>query len=145
MAGVAWATLAEVIRLRAGWPIVLGHRRPAPGLAFLACGYVAWSRTPDSRPPLMIAVGFAWYAGTASTTGIYLVDHTAHAPQGYYDAFLAWLIFAYPGGHLRWSRPESWSARPSAPGRAQRLPVRGVPLTPDLDVTDTRGGRSLRR
>ena len=103
LAGVAWATLAEAIRLQGGWPLIWVLGDLVPGLAFLACGYVAWSRTPGSRiGPLMIVIGFAWYAGTASTSGLYLVDRTAHALQGYYDAFLAWLVLAYPSGHLRW-------------------------------------------
>ena len=103
LAGVAWAILAEAIRLQGGWPLIWVLGDLVPGLAFLACGYVAWSRTPHSRiGPLMVAVGFAWYAGTASASGIYIVDRTAHAMQGYYDALLAWLILAYPTGRLRW-------------------------------------------
>ena len=103
LVGVAWALLAEAIRLAGGWPIawVLGDL--LPGLAFLLCGYIAWMRSPSSRiGPLMVAVGFAWYAGTAAATGDDLVDRTARAFQGYFDAFLAWLVLAYPTGHLRW-------------------------------------------
>lgn len=137
LAGVAWAILAEAIRLQAGWPIVWVIGDLVPGLAFLVCGYVAWSRTPDSRiGPLMITIGFAWYAGTASTTGIHLVDRTAHALQGYFDAFLAWLILAYPSGHLRWrsSRLVVGAAFVILAARSIfRLAV--FPWTPDLDVT----------
>jgi signal transduction histidine kinase len=101
--GFAWALAAEAIRLAAGWPIVWVIGDLLPGLAFLLCGYVAWTRTPDSRiGPLMVAIGFAWYAGTASAAGIHVVDRLAHALQGYYDALLAWLILAYPTGRLMW-------------------------------------------
>jgi hypothetical protein len=101
--GVAWALVAEGIRIAGGWPIVWVLGDLVPGLAFLACGYVAWTRAPGNRVgPLMIAVGYAWYAGTASASGVPAIDRPAHALQGYYDAFLAWLILAYPTGRLRW-------------------------------------------
>ncbi len=101
--GVAWALIAEAIRISSGWSLVWVLGDLVPGLAFLTCGYIAWSRTPASRiGPLMIAVGFAWYAGTAAATTIDSISRIAQALQGYYDAFLAWLILAYPGGRLRW-------------------------------------------
>jgi signal transduction histidine kinase len=101
--GIAWALVAEAIRLQAGWPIVWVIGDLLPGLAFLICGYVAWMRRPDVRiGPLMIAVGFAWYAGTAAASRNDDVDRVAHALQGYYDPFLAWLTLAYPSGRLRW-------------------------------------------
>ncbi len=105
--GIVWALVAEGIRLRAGWsvPWVLGDF--IPGVAFLACGYVAWVRRPDVRiGPLMIAVGYAWYIGTASTTGEHVPDRVMHGFQGWYDALLAWLILAWPTGRLRW-----WASR----------------------------------
>lgn len=107
VAGIVWGLVAEGIRLRAGWSVwwVIGDF--IPGVAFLACGYVAWVRRPDVRiGPLMIAIGFAWYIGTAATTGEHVVDRVMRGFQGWYDAFLAWLILAWPTGRLRW-----WASR----------------------------------
>jgi signal transduction histidine kinase len=109
-----------------------------PGLAFLACGHVAWTRTPGSRiGPLMIAIGFAWYAGTVSASEIHIVDRTAHALQGYYDALLAWLILAYPSGRLRW-RSSRLVVGTFLAVLAARTVFRFVvfPWSPDLDVAD---------
>jgi signal transduction histidine kinase len=138
LVGIVWAILAEAIRLQGGWPVgwVIGDL--VPGVAFLLCGYVAWMRRPQVRiGPLMIAVGFAWYAGTASAAGIHIVDRTAHALQGYYDVLLAWLILAYPSGHLGWR-----SSRLVIGAFFAVLLARSAfrfaifPWTPDLDVTD---------
>jgi signal transduction histidine kinase len=138
LVGAAWALVTEAIRLAAGWPItwVLGDL--LPGLAFLLCGYIAWTRSPDNRiGPLMVAVGFAWYAGTAAATGDPLLDRTARAFQGYFDAFLAWLVLAYPTGYLRWR-----SSRVTVGALFALLIARSVfrlavfPSTAGLDVGD---------
>jgi signal transduction histidine kinase len=101
--GLAWGLLAEAVRLRANWPLGWVLVDLLPGAAFLVCGSVAWDRRPSSRiGPLMLAVGYAWFAGTVAASAVPLVDRTAYAVQGYYDAFLAWLILAYPSGRLRW-------------------------------------------
>jgi signal transduction histidine kinase len=137
-AGVLWALVAEAMRIAAGWPLVWVLGDLIPGLAFLICGYIAWSRTPTSRiGPLMIAVGFAWYAGTAAATTIDVVDRVALAFQGYYDALLAWLVLAYPSGRLRWR-----SSRLVVGALFAVLVVRSAlrfaifPSTVGLDVTD---------
>ncbi len=136
--GIAWALVAEAIRLTGGWSVIWVLGDLLPGLAFLACGYVAWTRAPGNRiGPLMIAVGYAWYAGTASASGIAGVDRPAHALQGYYDAFLAWLILAYPTGRLQWR-----ASRAVVGMFLAVLVVRTVfrflvfPVTADLDVAD---------
>jgi signal transduction histidine kinase len=138
VAGVVWALIAEAIRIASGWPLVWVLGDLLPGLAFLICGYIAWTRTPgDLIGPLMIAVGFAWFAGTAAATTIDAVSRIAHALQGYYDAFLAWLILAYPSGRLRWR-----SSRLVVGALFAVLVVRSAfrfaiyPSTVGLDVTD---------
>jgi signal transduction histidine kinase len=99
--GLAWALAAEGARLAAGWPIGWVVTDFLPGAAFLLAGAVAWRRRPDSRiGPLMIAAGFAWYAGTVAVTMTPVVDRMGYAFQGYYDALLAWLVLAYPTGRL---------------------------------------------
>ncbi len=137
-AGVVWALIAEAIRIASGWPLVWVLGDLLPGLAFLICGYIAWTRTPGDRiGPLMIAVGFAWFAGTAAATTVDAVSRVAQALQGYYDAFLAWLILAYPSGRLRWR-----SSRLVVGALFAVLVVRSAfrfaihPSTVGLDVTD---------
>jgi signal transduction histidine kinase len=137
-AGALWALTAEAIRIASGWPLVWVLGDLVPGLAFLGCGYIAWTRTPTSRiGPLMVAVGFAWYAGTAAASTIDAVSRITHALQGYYDAFLAWLVLAYPSGRLRWR-----SSRLVVGGFVAVLAARTVfrllvfPTTTGLDVGD---------
>jgi signal transduction histidine kinase len=102
--GIAWALVAEGIRLRAGWPVVWVVGDLLPGLAFLACGAWAWSHRPGTRiGPLLIATGLAWYVGTAAASAVPALDRVAYAFQGYYDALLAWLVLAWPSGLLRWT------------------------------------------
>ena len=73
-----------------------------PGVAFLVCGLLAWQRRPDGRiGPLMIATGFAWFIGTYAASSEPTVGRFAHGFQGWYLAFLAWLVLAYPTGRLR--------------------------------------------
>jgi signal transduction histidine kinase len=109
-AGITWAVAIEAARLAAGWPVNWVLTDFVPGAAFLGAGAVAWNRRPDSRiGPLMIATGFAWYAGWTAIPMASTVDRLGYAFQGYYDGLLAWLVLAYPTGRL--------------PGRAARLVV----------------------
>ena len=65
LAGVAWAILAEAIRLEAGWPLAWVLADLLPGLAFLVVGVIAWRRRPGNRTgPLLFAIGISWFFGT---------------------------------------------------------------------------------
>jgi signal transduction histidine kinase len=137
-AALVWALVAEAIRVAAGWPPVWVIGDLIPGVVFVACGHVAWRRTPGSRiGPLMVAIGVAWYAGTAAASGVHAVDRIAHAFQGYYDPLLAWLILAYPSGRL-----ERRSSQVVVGVFLLVLAARTVfrllvfPVTGDLDVAD---------
>ena len=100
--GLAFALGAEWVRLAAGWPIEWVIPDLLSGIAFLVLGLVAWRRRPDNRiGPLMVATGFAWYIGTYTASTDPLVGRLASGFQGWYDALLAWLVLAYPSGHLR--------------------------------------------
>jgi signal transduction histidine kinase len=109
-AGITWAVAVEAARFAAGWPVSWVLTDFVPGAAFLVAGAVAWNRRPDSRiGPLMVAAGFAWYAGPITLFAASTVDRLGYAFHGYYDGLLAWLVLAYPTGRL--------------PGRAARLVV----------------------
>ena len=100
--GLAWALVAEWVRLRADWPVGWVALDIVPGIAFLVAGQVAWHRRPGTRiGPLMVATGFAWYVGTFAVTSDAAVDGFIRAFQGYYDVLIAWLVLAYPTGFLR--------------------------------------------
>ena len=100
--GFAFALGSEWVRLDSGWPASWVLTDLLPGIAFLVCGLVAWRRRPDNRiGPLMVATGFAWYVGTYTATTDPVAARLAHAFQGWFDAFLAWLVLAFPTGRLR--------------------------------------------
>jgi signal transduction histidine kinase len=61
------------------------------GLAFLALGLVAWQRRPSSRSGLlMVATGFAWFAGSFAGAALFL-----------HRGPLVHLLVSYPQGRLR--------------------------------------------
>jgi signal transduction histidine kinase len=96
-----------LVRLAAGWSPSWVVADFVPGVAFLICGSLAWLRRPASRiGPLMIAAGFAWYAGTYGASMNPLIDRVAYGFQGWFEVFLAALVLSYPSGFLRspWAR-----------------------------------------
>jgi signal transduction histidine kinase len=102
VAGLAFALGAELVRLAAGWPLPWVIGDIVPGVAFLLCGLLAWQRRPDSRiGPLMIATGFTWFVGTYGASTDPVTARLAYGFQGWFEAFLAWLVLAYPTGHMR--------------------------------------------
>ena len=61
------------------------------GLAFLGLGLVAWQRRPSSRSGLlMVATGFAWFAGSLAGAALFL-----------HRGPLVHLLVGYPQGRLR--------------------------------------------
>ena len=104
-----------------------------PGIAFLACGAIAWIRRPASRiGPLMIATGFAWYAGTYGASRQPFVDRLAYGFQGWFDGLLAWIVLAYPTGRFR-ARPEQAVVGSFLAILAARSAVRLVAFHPVTD------------
>jgi hypothetical protein len=61
------------------------------GLAFIGLGLVAWQRRPSSRSGLlMVATGFAWFAGSFASAALFL-----------HRGPLVHLLVGYPRGRLR--------------------------------------------
>ena len=101
IAAFAYALLAELVRLQSAWPIQWVLSDLLPGLAFFVVGVVAWRRRPGNPiGPLLFAVGIAWFFGTWTVASITLIALVGYMFQGYYDGLLAWLVLAYPSGHL---------------------------------------------
>ena len=100
-AGFAFGLVAEWMRGQVGWPGWWMALDFVAGAAFLSVGGIAWRRRPGNRiGPLMIAAGFAWFAGTYAASRNPTIDEIAYALGGSYDALLAWIVLAYPTGHL---------------------------------------------
>ena len=61
------------------------------GLAFIGLGLIAWQRRPSSRSGLlMVATGFAWFAGSFASAALFL-----------HRGPLVHLLVGYPRGRLR--------------------------------------------
>jgi signal transduction histidine kinase len=89
-AGIAVAIVAELATYLPEEP-GLAVADAAVGLVFIALGLVAWERRPSSRSGLlMAATGFAWFAGSFSSAGLFL-----------HRGPLVHLVVGYPRGRLR--------------------------------------------
>jgi signal transduction histidine kinase len=89
-AGVAVAVAGEAATYLPEEP-GLAAADAAVGLAFIGLGLVAWQRRASSRSGLlMIATGFAWFAGSFATVALFL-----------HRGPLLHLLLGYPRGRLR--------------------------------------------
>jgi signal transduction histidine kinase len=89
-AGLAVAVAAEAATYLAKEP-GLAAADASVGLAFLGLGLVAWLRRPSSRSGLlMVATGFAWFAGSLVSAALFL-----------HRGPLVHLLIGYPRGRLR--------------------------------------------
>jgi signal transduction histidine kinase len=90
VAGLAVAIAAEAATYLPEEP-ALAAADATVGLAFLGLGLVAWQRRPSSRSGLlMVATGFAWFAGSLAGAALFL--HRGPLVQ---------LLVGYPQGRLR--------------------------------------------
>jgi signal transduction histidine kinase len=71
----------------------------AVGWALIACGLLAWSRRPQSRVGLLVALtGFAWFLGTLAASRIGAVAALGAALLFVHRGPLCHAIIGYPGG-----------------------------------------------
>ena len=90
VAGLAVAVAAESVSYLPEEP-GLAAGDASVGLAFLGLGVVAWQRRPSSRSGLlMVATGFAWFAGSFAGAARFL-----------HRGPLVHLLVGYPQGRLR--------------------------------------------
>jgi hypothetical protein len=90
VAGLAVAIAAEATTYLLEEP-ALAAGDALVGLAFLGLGLVAWQRRPASRSGLlMVATGFAWFAGSLAGAALFL-----------HRGPLVHLLAGYPQGRLR--------------------------------------------
>ena len=90
VAGLAVAVAAESATYLPEEP-ALAAADASVGLAFVGLGVVAWQRRPASRSGLlMVATGFAWFAGSFAEVALFL-----------HRGPLVHLLLGYPRGRLR--------------------------------------------
>ena len=99
---VGWAALAsyvETVYAVHGTPLQVVLHDWVPGASWLIAGLIAWRRRSDVMiGRVMVAVGFAWFVG-----GLGGNRWLAGFGQLFGDldlALIAWLVFAYPIGHI---------------------------------------------
>jgi len=83
------------------------------GWSFIGCGLIAWRQQPRNRlGPVMIFMGFAWFATFLTDARAPLLFTGGTAVQSLYLAGLAYLVLSFPSGRLsgRLERGLFWSA-----------------------------------
>ncbi len=97
-AGVALGLAAESVQFGLNDP---AHWIPdlAVGWVFIACGLIVSDRRTGNRSgPLMAAIGFAWFLGNFSHTGVVAIDWASAHVAYLYLGPLGHLLLAYPSG-----------------------------------------------
>jgi signal transduction histidine kinase len=99
---VAWMALAayvETFNATHGAPLELALRDWVPGATWLVAGLFAWRRRPDVViGRVMVVIGFAWFIGGLG--GNPWIIGFNQVFQNLDLALVAWLVFAYPTGHI---------------------------------------------
>jgi signal transduction histidine kinase len=71
------------------------------GLSYVVSGLLAWRQRPDSRlGPVMIFIGFAWFATFLGDSGNALLFTIGTAVEAVYLVGFVYLILAFPTGRL---------------------------------------------
>ena len=96
--GAAW--LAAVSE-RQSSPAVAAALALAVGWSYVASGLVGWRQRPDNRlGPVMVAIGFAWFATFLADARDPLPFTIGTAVEVLYLVAFVYLILSFPGGRL---------------------------------------------
>jgi signal transduction histidine kinase len=99
--GVAVGVLAELSLANAGVGLDGIVTDAASGYSFLLAGLAAWYRRPRNRSgPLMAGIGLAWFGGDFLFAPVPLVGPASFGAQAAARVLFAWLLLAFPSGHL---------------------------------------------
>src|SRR5215469_15537403 len=72
------------------------------GWSFIGCGLIAWQQRPGNRlGPVMIFIGFAWFATFLTDASNPLLFTVGTAVQAVYLVGFVYLILSFPSGRLR--------------------------------------------
>ena len=99
-AGAAW--LAGQNRNVGAYQIVGAPVCLLVGWSFIGCGLIAWQQRPGNRlGPVMIFIGFAWFASFLTDARDPLLFTTGTTVQSVYLVGFVYLILSFPSGRLR--------------------------------------------
>ncbi len=99
--GFAVAAAAGLVSLRAGSTVAALAQAQVVGLAYLVAGTIAWRRRPDNATGLLLlAIGCSWYIVDFEALPIPVVAGLAFATRRLVNVLSAYLLLAYPSGHL---------------------------------------------
>src|SRR5262249_36423949 len=72
------------------------------GWSFIGCGLIAWQQRPGNRlGPVMIFIGFAWFASFLTEARNPLLFTPGTAVQLVYLAGFVYLVVSFPSGRVR--------------------------------------------
>jgi signal transduction histidine kinase len=92
--GAEWIARSEQDLAEAGADLAVGW-------VFIACGLIGWSRRPQSRVGLLLALtGFAWFLGTLAASDIGVIAALGAAALTLHRGPLFHAIIGYPSGRL---------------------------------------------
>lgn len=99
--GLAVATLAGLVSLRAGSAGALIVQTQVVGIAHLFAGVIAWRRRPDNATgPLLMTIGCTWYIADFQAAPAPWVAGLAWATRRVVNVPTAYLMLAFPSGRL---------------------------------------------
>lgn len=99
--GLALATEAGLVSLRAGVPGVAIAQTEIVGLAYLAAGAIAWRRRPNNQTgPLLLAIGYTWYIPDFQASSVPAVAALAFATRRLVNSLSGYLLLIFPSGRL---------------------------------------------
>jgi class 3 adenylate cyclase len=102
--GLMIAIVACLVALRAGAIGVAIVQAQVVGIAHLR-GAIAWRRRPDNATgPLLLAIGYSWYIPEFQAAPVPAVAALAFATRRLVNLLSAYLMLAFPSGHLALAR-----------------------------------------
>ena len=103
--GLVVATLAGLVSLGAGGAAGTIIQAQIVGIAYLIAGAIAWRRRPDNATgPLLVAIGYSWYIPEFQAAPVPPVAALAFATRRLVNLLSAYLMLAFPSGHLGLAR-----------------------------------------
>ena len=81
------------------------------GASLLGSGLASWHARPDNRlGPIMVATGFAWFAGLLSEAPSSVLYTIGSAVQYVFVSGFIYILLSFPSGRLEstWSRSLVW-------------------------------------
>ena len=99
-AGIVAGLTAEWLA-RSGQDLAEAGADLAVGWVLIGCGLIGWTRRPESRTGLLLAMtGFAWFLGTLAVSDIAVIAALGAAALTIHRGPLFHAIVGYPSGRI---------------------------------------------